>query len=530
MSGAGALQVASAVPDTPPVDRESGWIYRALGVEPVINCAGVRTQYGGSNPAPEVLAAMAAAAEAFVDLDELAEGVGRRLGELTGAEWGIVTSSTAAALSLATAACIAGNDPELMLCLPRTAGIPNRVIMLEGQRFDYDNAIRIAGGEIVTATNADQLAALLDESAVLVCLLARSNSVSGLGLGDIATLARKRDVPIMVDAAGLSPSKPDHWLGERADLVVYSGGKYLRAPQSTAILLGSERLCRAAWINGPPHQAFGRGMKVGKEEIVGAVAALDRWLNADSARAERSAWLPRLQRIAKLLENVPGVSTSVIPASASVTIPRLRVNWDWDVYPIDGATLRTLLLDSQPRILIHDFWLGSHSVVIDPLNISDKEASLVAELLLTALRFTDRHAKPAELPASVDISGIWNLTAKFLHGHAVHRLELHQVDGLLTGLHVARGSVGTVDGNVVGTRISITAKHRQSPSSLYYQFVGTATNNLMSGSVSLGAASDEHLGPVFAHQFGRGSWTAALQFRRQTDLTNDRHTTSRSCL
>lgn len=507
MSGTGVLQIAGEVRETSRVGHEPGWIYRALGVEPVINCAGVRTQHGGSNPAPEVLAAMAAAAEAFVDLDELAEGVGRRLGELTGAEWGIVTSSTAAALSLATAACIAGNDPELMLCLPRTAGIPNRVIMLEGQRFDYDNAIRIAGGEIVTATNADQLAALLDDSAVMICLLARSNSVPGVGFSDIVAVAHERNVPILVDAAGLSPSKPDRWLREGADLVVYSGGKYLRAPQSTAILLGSERLCRAAWINGPPHQAFGRGMKVGKEEIVGAVAALDRWLNSDSARIDQASWLPRLHRIACLLDQKPGVKTELITASAFVTISRLRVTWDRSVYPIDSETLRRLLLEGRPRILIHDFWSKIDSITIDPLNIPDHDVEVVAETLVAIICRNDMRENASGKFTTLDLCGTWFITITFLHGNAEHRLELKQEGRRIEGKHFARNSVGEVHGRVHGDDFKIVAVHPKIPCSIYYSFDGTYSGGTLKGTVFLGASSDEHFGSVFQKQFGTGTWT-----------------------
>src|SRR5262249_12899302 len=157
------------------------------------------------------------------------------------------------------------------------------------------------------------LEASLDAQAVMICLLARSSGGDALSLTAIAPLARTRGIPILVDAAGLSPGSPDRWLQQGADLVVYSGGKYLRAPQSTAILLGNEKLCRAAWLNGPPHQAFGRAMKVGKEEIVGAVCAVDRWLNARSAAVERASWLPRLRRIEARLSAVPGVSTQLCP-------------------------------------------------------------------------------------------------------------------------------------------------------------------------------------------------------------------------
>ncbi|WP_236000405.1 hypothetical protein [Bradyrhizobium uaiense] len=273
-------------------DRERGWIFREIGVEPFIQCAGVRTLYGASNPSDEVIAAMNAAAEAFVDMDELADAAGQPLAQLTGAEWGVITAGTAATLALATAACIAGNNPELMLRLPETSGPRRKVLIPSDQGFSYEQAIRIAGGEIVSVATVEKLAGALDGSAAMICLLA-----SALPISSVLSLARAGGVPILVEAAGLSPEMPDRWIRCGADLVVYAGGKYTRAPQSTAIVLGRERLCKAIWWNGAPHQAFGRAMKVGKEEVVGAVVPLDRWINFRTAANERDQWLPRLKRI-----------------------------------------------------------------------------------------------------------------------------------------------------------------------------------------------------------------------------------------
>ncbi|WP_052435594.1 hypothetical protein [Bradyrhizobium japonicum] len=221
-------------PDLRQRERERGWIFREIGVEPFIQCAGVRTLYGASNRSDEVIAAMNAAVEAFVDMDELAEAAGRRLAELRGAEWGVITAGTAATLALATAACIAGNNPELMLRLPETSGLPNKVLMPSDQRFSYEQAIRIAGDEIVSVATVERLAEALDGSAAMICLLGRLDSASVLPLRAAVPLARENGGPILVEAAGLSLEKPDRWVKCGADLVVYAGGKFFRAPQSTA--------------------------------------------------------------------------------------------------------------------------------------------------------------------------------------------------------------------------------------------------------------------------------------------------------
>ena len=489
-------------------NKERGWIYRQLGVEPVINCTGVRTNYGGSNPCPEVLDAMVAAAEAFVDLDELAEGVGRRLSELTSAEWGIVTAGTAAALVLVTAACIAGNDPERMLRLPRAEGLPRRVIMPVGHRFDYDNSIRMAGAQIITVSDVNELEAELENETVMVSLLGRLDGRSGISLKEIAPRARRRGIPVVVDAAGLAPSRPDPWLTAGADLVIYSGGKYLRAPQSTGFLLGKERLCRAAWINGAPHQALGRPMKVGKEEIVGAVTAFDRWINAASARAEIASWRPRLERIARPLAALAGVTLRIKEASKGVTVPRLQVMWEEDRIALNSEELRQRLLAMRPRILLHDFWSTTRSITLDPFNLSDGDADTVARALVAILSSpTDEVPDEAEAPA-VQLSGKWSLNLQFLSGAVSHELELEQLGSKLTGIHIAKDTTGTVEGLVQGRTVFLAARHALVPMDVFYDFSGLALGESLEGEASLGAATDEHLGPVFRQQFGTAKWTA----------------------
>src|SRR3954470_20182538 len=162
--------------------------YLALGVRPFINCCSVRTMHGGSLMLPRVRAAMDAASRQFVNLDELMEAAGKRLAELTGAEWGIVTCGSAAALALATAACVAGNDPVKLLRLPFTDGMANRVVMMRGQRFAYDNAIRMVGTHIVEVAGRAELAAALDERVAMIAVLGKNEAEAAVRLEEIAAL------------------------------------------------------------------------------------------------------------------------------------------------------------------------------------------------------------------------------------------------------------------------------------------------------------------------------------------------------
>lgn len=491
-------------------NRTPGWIYREIGVEPFIQCAGVRTIYGASNPSDEVIAAMNAAAEAFVDMDELAESAGRRMAELTGAEWGVVTAGTAATLALATAACIAGNNPELMLRLPDTSGLCNKVLIPSDQRFAYEQAMRAAGAEIVSTGTTEELDQALDGSVAMICLLGRKDATSVLPLSSLLPFARARGVPILVEAAGLSPGKPDHWIQKGADLVVYAGGKYIRAPQSTAIVLGRERLCKAIWWNGAPHQAFGRSMKVGKEEIVGALLALDRWINFQSARDERDQWLPRLKRIEAHLRLLPGITTEVLSWPDSVTAIRLKVIWDAGVIPFDAEDLRLALLQQRPRILIHDFWSTPNSIILDPVNLSDDEAEIVGGALANVFRQPKSIAQPALKPRpEIDISGNWCVEIQFLHGSATHHVEVQQNGEIISGVHHTGSSSGIVSGEVHGRQISFESVHERVPIWLFYGFEGEVREDgSISGAVRLGGTAKEHLGPVFKGQFGSAEWLA----------------------
>lgn len=491
-------------------DHPRGWIYRELGVEPFIQCAGVRTNYGASNPSDEVVSAMAAAAAAFVDMDELAEAVGQRMAELTGAEWGVITAGTAASLSLATAACIAGNNPELMLRLPDTAGLRNKVLIPVDQRFPYEQAMRVAGAQIVGVSTTAELVQALEGSVAMICLLGRADDASALPLSSLLPFARAHDVPILVDAAGLSPGKPDRWIQNGADLVVYAGGKYIRGPQSTALVIGKKRLCKAIWWNGAPHQAFGRSMKIGKEEVVGATLALDRWINFQSAKDERDQWLPRLMRIQARLNLLQGVTTNVLSWAGFVAATRLRVIWNADLIPFDAEELRVALLRQRPRILIHDFWSTPTSIILDPVNLSDDEAEIVGRALAAAFRDPQSIAQPTpNLPADVNVSGSWCVEMQFLHGSATHRLNIQQKGELISGVHHTASSTGAVSGCVHGRRVQFEAAHTQIPISLFYGFEGEfAGDGSINGNVRLGGAAKEHLGPVFKGQYGFAEWRA----------------------
>jgi L-seryl-tRNA(Ser) seleniumtransferase len=260
-------------------------IYRSIGVRPIVNARGTYTILSGSTMLPEVRAAMDAAAQHYVHLDELAEGVGARLATLTGAEWGLVTSGCSAGLTHATAACVAGGNPDLHVRIPNLSGFAkDEAIIPKHSRNVYDAALRAVGVRVIEVTTLAELEAAFGPRTALVYILAGPNADEGpLNTKAIAEMANARGVPTLVDAAAEILTVPNVHLQAGATLVAYSGGKCIRGPQTAGLLLGRKDLVRAAWVHSAPHHGPGRGYKVGKEEAIGMLMAVEMWMKCSRA-------------------------------------------------------------------------------------------------------------------------------------------------------------------------------------------------------------------------------------------------------
>jgi D-glucosaminate-6-phosphate ammonia-lyase len=480
--------------------------YLALGVRPFINCCSVRTMHGGSLMLPQVRAAMDQASRQFVNLDELMEAAGQRLAELTGAEWGIVTCGSAAAVALASAACIAGNDPVRMLRLPFTDGWVNRVILPRNQRFAYDQAIRMVGAHIVEIDSTADLEAALKEPVAMVAILGTNEEKSRVRLEEIVARVKPLGIPILVDAASEHLQRPSPWLTRGADMVIYSGGKFLRGPQTSGLLLGKKNLVQAAWRNASPHQAFGRPMKVSKEDVIGVLTAVEYWLQERDGVAELQHWHHDLQQISRHVAQVPGVTSEVIQPTGVVRVPVLRVRWDG--IALDGMGLRLRLLDGTPRIMIDDTAATANSVTIDPFQFQPGEAAEVGKAIAATLTAA-RSLTPAANPAPViDLSGEWSVRVQFLHGERLHKLHLQQQGNHLAGRQESEQFVGDVVGMLTAQTVRLEFEVRHEGSAIAYRFEGKADADRMAGEVVLGSATDNHRGPVNLSQFGRGQWQA----------------------
>jgi len=479
--------------------------YGALGVRPFINCCSVRTMHGGSLMLPEVREAMAAASKQFVNLDELMEAASAKLAELTGAEWGIVTCGSAAAVALGTAACVAGNDPVKMLKLPFTEGMPNRVIMPRNQRFAYDQAIRMIGTHIVEIETRADLDAALKEPVAMVALLGTHEHESKLRMEEIVSVVKPLGIPVMVDAASEHLENPSPWLVRGADLVIYSGGKFLRGPQTSGLLLGRKDLVQAAWRNASPHQALGRPMKVSKEDIVGLVTAVEYWFKQRDWTAERKKWRDDIETIAK---KVGGVCTfTVLEPEGVERVPRIKVTWDAERTGLDGNALRDKLLAGTPRIVLDDMSATANSIAVDPFQLQAGEAAAVGDAIAIALSANAKPAAPGA-PVAATVAGEWDVTVTFMHGQRTHRMKIGQSGSALSGQQNSSDFSGPVSGKLTHEGVAFSFQTRFEGSIIAYQFDGKVANDSMGGTVTFGTSNDHHQGVVNLGQFGSGKWEA----------------------
>lgn len=331
--------------------------YANLGVRRRINAAGALTRLGGAVMAPEVMAAMAAASRASVDIGELQDAASTRIAEATGAEAGLVTTGAAAALTLAAAASIARWDVAKMAALPHAERFPRDILIPRTHRTGYAHALAAAGARLVDIGHNDRgtgagvrgLEAWEIETALTPSVVAMAFSVNATSIVDLPTaiaVCRANGIPLIVDAAAQLPPKENlrRFIAMGVDLVAFSGGKALGGPQASGILAGRRDLVASAllqqldmdvapetWVpprlvdranlRGVPHHGIGRGFKAGKEEIVGLLAALDRFVKADDA-ADNAALEARLKNIAAALA---GLDVKLVPAQQTGRVPVLEI-------------------------------------------------------------------------------------------------------------------------------------------------------------------------------------------------------------
>lgn len=375
-------------------------IYESLGVQPIINAIGTFTRLGGTLMPPEVVKAMNEAARHFVCMEELQHAAGQEIARLTRAEAAYITSGAQAALVLSIAACITGLDPAKMDQLPDTTGLKHEVIMARLHRNHYDHAVEAAGGRIVEVGGDDacsqaEIAAAITERTAAILHLPWAEGK--LPIAGVVQMAHAHGIPVVVDAAGCcdEPENLTKFTAAGADLVCFSGGKYIRGPQASGFVCGRRSLISAiAWQHldmdftpqvwtAPrelldaeqmpfvPRQGIGRGYKAGKEEIMGLVTALRLYFQRDHT-AEKAACWAKLQTICEELSETPHVTAELLPPNPERGgFPLARIRIDQAALGMTGYDFIWALKNGEPRIHPGERELEQGAVIIHPFGLQE---------------------------------------------------------------------------------------------------------------------------------------------------------------
>lgn len=326
--------------------------YQKLGVTPFINAAGTYTILTASLMPEEVQAAVALAAQRPVHLMELHKAAGEYLARRLRCEGVLVTSGAAAAITLATAACITRGNKSAILDIPtEMQGLKNEVIVQKAHHYDYDHAIRGCGARFVDVQTLDEYERAFTERTVMTQFF---NAAEGgrISREDWVRVAHQHGVPCFNDAAADVPPISNLWNYTEMgfDLVAFSGGKGIRGPQCTGLLLGKKDLIDAAQLNNSPYSnTIGRGMKVGKEEIVGLVAGVDWFLKQDDAAME-AEYRARAQRITERVRSIPGVEARIFIPPVANHVPHLLITYDPNRIKLSASEVMQKMRDGTPRI------------------------------------------------------------------------------------------------------------------------------------------------------------------------------------
>jgi L-seryl-tRNA(Ser) seleniumtransferase len=418
-----------------------------------------------------------------------------------GCEGAIVTSGAAAALAQATAGCIVGTDPELIQQLPDLTGLKDEVIIPRASRNVYDHAFRAFGVRMVEVDSLDAFHAALGRHTAMVAFLGTSDGQGALRLEDMAAAARKVDVPVLVDAAAELPRKPNPYLARGADLVAYSGGKTMRGPQCAGLLLGQKDLVWAAFMNGAPHHAVARMMKVGKEEIMGMLAAVEV-LMGRGIEHDFQQWKSWLQEISDIVTKVAGVRTEMHEPAGASPYPTMIIEWNPEQVGITAGEVYNQLVAGEPRIMSHAAGEG-YSFRVRPPAIRSGEQSAAGRRIAEVLRSAPKGVRKSTLATpAVDIAGRWEVDVAYSKGTARHRLTLVTNGHRVEGTHIGRTLEGVVSGTVSGDRVQLRSSLPVQGTRLDYRFVGTIQGQTIEGEVNLG-------------EYGEARWKARRLESRQ---------------
>ena len=370
-------------------------VYTNMGLRPFINCAGNGTKLGGSHYSAEVLQAVDDANEGYVYMADLLEKSGEYVADLLGTEAAYVASGAFAALALSAAGCMAGRERENIDRLPDTAGLKNEIVLQKSQRFNYDRAFTVVGATIVEAGDGDgctgeELTAAIGPDTAAVAYRvssAGSRDNAAVPLEEAVRVAHEREVPVIADAVKeIYPADYFRGVAQSADLVCFSG-KYFGGPTSAGFVCGDRELIETVALHGHmgfygAGRSFGRGFKVGRQEVVGLVAALEAWLTMD--HEERLLGIDaKLEALQRRLETVPTISRMELTDGRTYAGSSLHIVLDTEALGKSVPDISAELDSGDPRILMGAS--GDDTLIVMVRNLRESEDEMVAQRLTEVL-------------------------------------------------------------------------------------------------------------------------------------------------
>ena len=496
-ASAAALADSQAKPTLPKREgTDSDNLFTRIGVRPIINGRGTFTIISGSRSLPQVKQAMYDASFYFVHLDEMMDGIGAQLGKLTGAEWGIATTGCEAAICLATIACIAGSNVEQCQALPYIKK-RNQVIIPKHSRNPYDFGVRMVGAEIVEVGSEEEFRAKISDRTAMVYILSSPAAEKGpLSIKNLCSIAKEKNVPVFVDAAAEEPIFPNIHIAAGATLVGYSGGKCMRGPQSSGMLIGQKDLCKAAYFQAAPHHCYGRALKCSKEEAMGLLAAVQQWYKRDHD-AEQREWRSWLKNIEARLKPLPSTSFDYLePEDLSNKSPELRINWDSNVLKITGTELVARLDAGTPRIIVGGSRgtrpdMMNSSVTIMPYMMDPGEDRIIANAIYEALTTPGHYENPV-VPSGTPapVQGTWAVTIQYPRGIGEQKFTLEQNGNDLTGTQNGEIYNAKFKGTIHANQIELHSNMEVGGNTIPWTFKGNVEGSNIAGSVNMGEYGD----------------------------------------
>ncbi|MGA2098336.1 MAG: aminotransferase class V-fold PLP-dependent enzyme [Candidatus Acidiferrum sp.] len=394
MSSARGLFASAAVPASGAVAAKisgfgaSGNVYEELGVTTVINGQGTMTVLGGSLARPEVEAVMALAGQHFCSIPDLEVAAGKHIAEMLKLPEGytaLVTSGAAAAMQSGLAGILTGDNPKFIEQLPDLTGMKSEVIIQKSHRNPFDHQLRATGVTLVVVETTDELRKAVNPKTAMLHFSNFANASGQIKVDEWAKLGKELNIPTFIDAAADTPPVSHLWdyANMGYDLSAFSGGKAIRGPQCAGLLIGRKDLVANALLNNSPHEdTLGRCAKVGKEEIIGMVKALELYLNEDHDALNKE-WQRRLESISAQLTHIPGVTTTYSVPDVANHVPHMSIKWDPSHISLDPRDASKTLRAGKPSIVLESSpnGLGMNSFMLKP-----GEEKIIAEHLVQLFR------------------------------------------------------------------------------------------------------------------------------------------------